>query len=148
MGQDGGIRLEGERDEAGEPVGFILQFPELAEMIDAVLESFDMTVEHRAGAAASHVVPNAVDIEPFLGALLAPAEFVAHPGIENLGAAAGERSQAGVAQNFKRLRDGELEDALREMANFDRRECFDGDVRIESAQTVQQLQVPLLVQGG
>ena len=70
-----------------------------------MLDLLDVSVEHRAGAAASHLVPGAVDLEPFRGSLLAPAQFLTHARIKNLRAAAGERAEAGFAQDGKRFGD-------------------------------------------
>ena len=42
-------------------------------------------------------------LHPFLRAFLPTADFLAHFGIENFRAAAGERIEAGCAQNFQRL---------------------------------------------
>src|SRR6266446_2589818 len=92
-----GLRFERERNEAGEAAGFILQLAEPAQMIDAVGESFDMSVEHRASAATAHAVPGAMDIGPLGGSFFSAADLIPHDRIENFRAAAGDRTQAVLA---------------------------------------------------
>src|SRR5437868_3065740 len=97
MRQHGCLRLKRKRDKAGETSGFILQFAKLTQVIDPLLQRFDVTVEHRTRTAAAHSVPCPVSIEPFLGRLLAAANLIPHVTIENLGAAASDGTEAGVA---------------------------------------------------
>ena len=120
------VRFVGERHERGEAVRFVLQFAQPAQVVDPLRRRLDVAVEHRAGAPLAHLVPGAVDFEPFLGALLAAANLVAHFGIENLRAAAGQRTQPRLAQNLERLADRLLRDPLGEMPDFDRGEGLDG----------------------
>ena len=108
-------------------------------MIDALLKCFDVTVQHRARAASAHAMPSPVNIEPFLGGLFAAADLVAYIGVKNFGAAAGDRAEAVLAKKLERLSNRHLEDALRKMANFNRRESFDVEIRIESAQSAQKI---------
>src|SRR2546421_4089557 len=117
MRENGRVRLERERNEAGESTGLILQFTKLAKMIDALLERFDVAIKHGAGAAAAHVVPDAVNVEPLRGALFPPAKFVPHLRIEYLRAASGEGAESGVLKNREGLWNGTLENPLGEMAN-------------------------------
>jgi hypothetical protein len=48
MVEGGVVGVEGERDEALETAGLILQFAQRDQMIDPLLGSLDMTLEHRA----------------------------------------------------------------------------------------------------
>jgi hypothetical protein len=146
--ENGRLRLEGERNEASEPAGFILHLPQLAEVVDALLERLDMPVEHGAGAAATHLVPDPMDIEPFGGAFLAAAKLVADVGIEDLCAPTGKRAQTSVPKSSEGVGDRELEDTLGQMANLDRCEGFDDQVWVESAHSLEQFDVPLLFQSG
>jgi len=57
-------------------------------MIDAVGESFDMSVEHGASAATAHAVPGAMDIGPLGGSFFSAADLIPHDRIENFRAAA------------------------------------------------------------
>src|SRR4051812_17916078 len=76
MREDRRLRLKGERDESSEAMSLVLEVAKLPEMINALLERFDVPVKHRGCAAASHLVPDAVDIQPFLSAFLSAAKFV------------------------------------------------------------------------
>ena len=78
MSEHGRLRFKRKRNETAEAAGFILQFAQLAQVIDALFECFDVTVEHRAGAASAHAMPGPVNIEPFLSGLFATADLVAH----------------------------------------------------------------------
>src|SRR5437764_1694767 len=69
VGEDGGLRFKGEWDEPGESMRLVLQLAEQAQMLHPLLERLDMTVEHGARAAAPHLVPDAMHIEPFFRAL-------------------------------------------------------------------------------
>src|SRR6266487_1072710 len=86
--KDSRLRFESKRDEPGKTAGFVLQLTELAQMIDAVSKGLDMSVKHRACAAAAHSMPGSVDVEPFLGRFFPSANLVAYNRIENFRAAA------------------------------------------------------------
>ena len=70
-------------------------------MIDPMLEGLDVTVKHRAGAATTHFVPDAMNVQPFRGAFFAPTKFIAHPGIENFRTAPGNRTETVLAQKLQ-----------------------------------------------
>src|SRR5512133_962055 len=105
--------LERKRNKSSEPAGFILQLPYLAQMISPMSKRFDVSVEHRACAAAAHRMPGAMHIEPFGGGFLAAANLVAHDRVENLGATPGDRTKPGFAQNFQRISNRHPKDSLR-----------------------------------
>jgi hypothetical protein len=84
-----------------------------------------------------------MNIEPLGGGFLAVADFIADSRIENLRAAASDGAKPSRAQSFQRITDGHPENPLRQMAGLDRREGLDVKVRIESAQSLQKLQIPL-----
>src|SRR5215472_12251613 len=115
-------RLEREGNKSGKPSGFSLQFTQLAQMIRAMSKGFDVSVKHRACAAAAHRMPGAMHVEPFAGGFLAPTDLIANDRVENLGAAPGNRTESGLAQNFQRVADRHLKDALRQVTNLDRGE--------------------------
>ena len=94
---------------------------------------FDLSVKHRARAAAPHRMPGAMHVEPFRGGFLAAANLVAHNRVENLGAPPGDRTKPGFAQNFQRIANRHLEDSLGQMADFDRGECLYMQLWIERA---------------
>src|ERR1043166_7205742 len=124
VSEHGCLRLECERNKTAETAGFILELAQLPQMIDALFESLDMTVKHRAGAAAAHFVPGAMNIEPFLGRFFAAANPVPHFGIENFRAAASDGTETVFSQKPQCVGDRHLEDPLCEVANFNRGECF------------------------
>ena len=64
--------LEGEGNKPGETAGFVLQLAQLAQMVDPLFDRLDVPVKHRAGAAATHLVPGAMHIKPFRRAFLCP----------------------------------------------------------------------------
>ena len=98
-GERRALGLEGERNKAGETSRFILELPQLSQVVDPVFVRLDVPVEHRASAAATHPVPGSMHVKPFRSAFLAPAQFIAHSRIENLGAAPSERTETGLAQD-------------------------------------------------
>src|SRR3981081_3151066 len=101
--KDGGLRLESEWDEAGEAASFVLELAQLAQMINTLLERFDVTVKHCARAMAAHCVPGAMHVEPFLRSFFAAANFIPHFSSENLRAAARHGAAANLAQRFERV---------------------------------------------
>jgi len=135
------LRFKGKRDERGEAVRFVLQFAQAAQVVDPVRGGLDVAVEHRAGAPLAHLVPGAMDFEPFVGAFLAAANLVADLGIENFRAAAGERTQPRFAQNFERLADGLFRDPLGQVPDFDGGERLDGEIGAGGLQRPKHLRV-------
>src|ERR1051326_133582 len=105
-----------------------------------------MTEKHCARAAAAHFVPGAMNVEPLVGRFFTAANLVPHFGIENLRAAAGDGTETVFPQKLQGIEDRHLEDPLCEMPDFDRGECFDVQIRIESAQAVEQIEIPLFLQ--
>src|SRR5438445_136007 len=62
MGKDRGLRFESKRDKTGETAGLILQLAQLAQMVNAMSQGLDVSVEHGARAPATHGVPDAMII--------------------------------------------------------------------------------------
>src|SRR5580704_8321235 len=98
VSEHGRLRFERKWNKAAEPTGFILKPPKLPQMVDAMFERLNVTIEHRAGAAPTHLMPGSVDIKPFFGRLLPTANAVAHGCVKNFRAAAGNGSQSVFAQ--------------------------------------------------
>jgi len=86
--EHGGLRFESKGNEPGKTAGLVLQLAQLAQMIDALGQRFNVSVEHGARAAAAHLMPRPMDVEPFLGGFFPAANLVPHSGIENFRAAA------------------------------------------------------------
>ena len=112
------LGVVGERDEGVEAAGLVLQRAQAQQVVDLVLGPLDVAVEHGAVALDAHAVGDAVDLDPLAGVELAVADDLAHLGVEDLGAAARQRAQAGVAQAPQHLLDRQLL-ALGEPADLD-----------------------------
>ena len=99
------LRLIRQGNESDKAARFILQLTQLPQMIDPVGDRFDVTVEHGAGAAPSHLVPGAVDLEVFPGRFLSSGDGRPDFLAKNLRATPGQCVQAGVAQFDERFTD-------------------------------------------
>ena len=119
------VGFEGEGDESGEAVGFILELAQEAKVVDAVVGGFDVAMEHGAGAAPSELVPGAVDFGPFFGCFFALADLVTDFRVEDFCSAAGDGTEAMVFEEEEGVADGFFEDSGGEVSNFDRGEGFD-----------------------
>src|ERR1700730_14451258 len=128
----GCLRLKRKRHKTGESVSLVLQFTKLAQMIDPLLQSLDMTVQHRTGAATTHLMPNPMGIEPFLSGFFTPADLIANYRIEDLSASARYRAQARIAKDLKHVLYRQVKDTVRQMSNFNRGKSFYMQVGIES----------------
>src|SRR5438270_13608744 len=83
MKKHGRLWFESKRHKSAKAAGLILKLAQLAQMIDPLLERLDVSIKHRASAAATQPMPNAMDIKPLGGGLLAAADFVALIGVEH-----------------------------------------------------------------
>ena len=92
------VGLIGQGDEARESAAAVLLAPQLVQVIHAVFQRLDVAVEHGAGAAASQLVPGAVDAQVLLAAFLAGGDAAADLLAEDLCAAAGEGFKTGRLQ--------------------------------------------------
>ena len=68
------------------------------EVVHALLDGLAAAEHHGGGGAHAQLVRGAVHVDPLLGAALQAADAVADVVVENLGAAAGNGIEAGVAQ--------------------------------------------------
>src|SRR5437868_5549729 len=101
-----GLRLKCKRNKPGEAVRFALQLPELPQMIHPLLECFDVTVQHCAGAATAHSMPHPMGIQPFLGRFFSTTDLIANCRVKNLRTAACYRTKTSFAQSLKCVLDG------------------------------------------
>ena len=101
-------RLERKRNKPSEPAGLILELPQLPQVISPMSKRLDVSVKHRACAAATHRMPGAMDIEPLVGGFLAATDLIAHDRIENLSANTGYRNKPSVKKNFQRIANRDL----------------------------------------
>src|SRR5213593_4879959 len=106
---------------------------------------FDVTVEHGAGAAAAHLMPHAMHIEPFGRGFFPATNLIADDWVENFRAAAGDRTETRFAQSLQRVADRHAKDSLRQMTNLDGGKCLDVKLRIKCAQTTQKIEIPVLL---
>ena len=127
------LRVVGQRDKADETVRLVLQGAQLAQVIHAVGERFDVAVEHGAGAAPAQPMPGAVHVEIFFGGFLAAGDGGADLRAKDLRAAAGERIQAGGFQLAQRFGDGFLRQPG-QVEDFDGGEAFQLQPRVQRAQ--------------
>ena len=109
-------------------------------MADAVLERFDMTVEHRAVGADPELVGRTVHVQPFLGGELAIGDRRPHRLTEHFGPAARQRIQPGVAQRPQHVGDRHLIDPG-DVRELHRRESLDVHVRILRFERPEHLHV-------
>ena len=109
-------------------------------MIYAMLRFLNVADQHRASRPAAHLVPHPVNVEPFVGGFFGVANHFANFRVENLRAAAGQRTQPGLAQRFKRCRDASFCDP-RQMFDFDGGKRFQVQPGIELLQFAKHLKV-------
>jgi hypothetical protein len=125
VGQNRRLWLKGKRNKAGKTARLILKPAQLTQVIDPMREGLDVTVKHRAGAAATHFMPGAMNIEPFGRSFFSATDRIAHDGIENFRAAAGNRTKTVLAQKLQHLSNREPKDALCEVTHFNGGESLD-----------------------
>ena len=145
MRENGGLRLKGKGNETGEPASFILELAQLPQMIDPMGQGFNMAVEHGAGAAAAHLMPGAMDLEPLSRRLFAMTDGIAHNRIKNFRATTGDRAEAMLPQKLERIANWHPKNPLGKMADFDGGERFDVQIGIEGTHPSKKLQVPIFL---
>ena len=86
-----------------ETARLVLKPAQLAEMIDPMFKGLDVAIKHGAGAATTHFVPGAMDLEAnFLLPFHLPRQIASRtPGSEHLRAASGNRAQPVLPQQFE-----------------------------------------------
>ena len=141
------VGMERQRNEGHEAVGLVLQRAQAYQVIDAVLVVLDVAVEHGAVGVQAQLVRGARGLEPLVAVDLVIADDAAHALVEDLGAAAGQRIHAGVAQALQRFADGDLR-ALREVADLHHGERLQVHLREALLQAAQHLAVPVERQFG
>ena len=98
------LRLQRPADERREAVRFVLQLPQPFEVLDAFGHGFDVAEHHGAGRSAAEFVPDAMDLQPFVGEALVDGDGLAHAVDEDLAAAAGQAPHAGGLEPLQALR--------------------------------------------
>ena len=148
-GHLGVLVLEGPGDEGREAArgvqreALVLQVADALHVLDARHQRLAHAVHHRRRGAQAVAVGLAVDVDPLLGRALGVGEHVlAHVVGEQLGAAAGDRHQAGgleAADDVVEAHPLLLGDEL----DLRRREGVDVELGVLGADVAQQLLVPL-----
>ena len=106
---EGGVAgLKGPGDEGGEAAGFFLEAADNLEVIDALLEGLADAEHHGGGGAHAEFVGSAVDADPVLGAAFEAGDAFADVVVEDLGAAARDGLEAGVAETHDGVAEGEV----------------------------------------
>ncbi len=141
------LGVEGQRDEDLEPVGLVLQLAQPAHVVDALVEPLDVAVEHGGVRPDAEPVRGPVDLDPLVGGGLVVADLSAHPRREDLGAAAGDGGEAGVAQLGEHLLVAHAE-LLRPVVVLDGGEGLDGQLRPGRPDAPQQAGVVVPGQRG
>ena len=112
--------------KAVKPAGLVLQVADAAQVLDAFGRRVERAEHHRRGRRHAEAVGDAHDLEPRVGGYLVRADRAAHAVDEHLGAAAGQRVEAGGAEAAQRLVDREA--ALpRDVHDLGRREAVEVD---------------------
>ena len=106
--QVGVLRLQRPADEGGEAVGFVLQLPQAVQGFDALGQGFYVAEHHGGGGTAAELVPDAVDLEPFVGQALIDGDGLADAIDQDLAAAPRQAPHAGGHQTLEHLAQGEL----------------------------------------
>ncbi len=132
--------MKRQRDERHEAVGLVLQFAQLHQVIDALFFGFHVAVEHRGVGVQARLVRFACGVQPHLPAGLVIADDLAHPRMENFGAAAGAGIHAGFLHFLQRLFDRKFGDA-REIMHLHHGEGFQVDGRAALLQAAHQFQI-------
>ena len=118
--------------KALKPRRLVLERAQSQQVVDLVLGLLDVAVEHRAVGLDAHAVRDAVDLDPLVGVELAVADHLAHLGMEDLGAAAGQAAETGIAhpaqtssiESFSRLANQPISMAVKALRWASGKRCF------------------------
>ena len=113
---------------------------DLQQVIDALGHRLDVAVEHRHVGAHAEAVRGAVHRQVAVAVALVVGDLAAHPRREDLGAAAGQRIEAGLAQLHQHLLVG-LAVVVGEEGDLHRREALQVDAGPHPLQAAQQVGV-------
>src|SRR5438105_15636640 len=127
------LRLKRKWNKTGKATRFILKRAQLAQVIDAMMESLNVSIEHRTRATAAHFMPRPMGIQPFLCCFLATTDLVTHDWVENFCATPSHRTEASCSQCLERVPNRLAKNSLREMSNLDRSKRLDVKIRIQRA---------------
>ena len=132
------VRVIRERNVGEETARLVLQVAQQRQMLDAILDRLDVTVEHRAVGADPEPVRGPMDIDPVFGRQLLVRDGHAHAAAEYFGPATRERVESGLAQRNQNVLDRHLVDA-RDVRDLDGGECLDVDVRVARLEAAEHV---------
>src|SRR5688572_5906191 len=121
VGQARAVGLERPGDEGAEAARLVLELPDPAHVLHALLERLDVAVHHRRRGGDAEAVSLAHDAEPIRRLGLLRRDDVADAVDEDFRASARDRVEPGVAQPRQCLGDGELRPA-RDVLDLGRRQ--------------------------
>jgi hypothetical protein len=122
---------------------FVLEGADRVEVVEEVVDAFDVAVHHGGGGLEALAVGAAVHAQPGFGAALLGLDALADLFGEDLGAAAGDRALAGVPQTVEHVLDREAghlrhgpdlrggEEVRRDLGKAGARLTDEGDVVVE-----------------
>src|SRR4029078_8122450 len=92
----GVLGLKRPANKRREAPGFILQLTKSFEVLDSLGKRLDVAEHRRCSAAATQLVPDAIDVEPVVGHYLTARDRAANAIDQNLCAASRQTAQTGV----------------------------------------------------
>ena len=134
------VRVVGERDVGQETAGFVLQRSQGEQVIDAVLERFDVPIEHRAVGRHAESMGFPVDREPLVAAQFAVGDGGARGGREDFRAAPRQRADSSILHGMQHLARRQAFDSG-EMRDLDRGQGLDHDVGMPLLQAPEHVEV-------
>jgi len=139
--------LKSPTDERREAAGPILELAQSFQMLDALGQCLDMAEHHRASGLAAQLVPGPMYLEPLVGEDFIFGDRLADAIYEDLGAASGQTTHAGVLEPLQyRAQRQPIE--LVEMPDFGSTEGMQVDARIARFEIAQHIFVPRQRQAG
>ena len=135
--------MKRQRHERLKAAGHVLKLPQLQQMVDAMLDAFDMPVKHRGVRFQPQPVGGAMHREPRPGVGLAGADSRADFGVENFRPAARHAPHARRDHLFQHRFHRPLRD-FREPIDLDGRPRLQMQPRKRGVQFADDLQVPFV----
>ena len=136
--------MEGQRDKSLKAARLVLQVAQFEQMVGAVEGVLDVSVEHCGIAPQAERVGRAMDVEPLLRVGLVLAYLVAHFGMKDLGAAAGQAAEARVLHLHEDVADRTLGEMAKPV-DLDRRPGLQMERRMVVVQQPDDVEIPVVV---
>src|SRR4051812_27152602 len=140
--QDGVLRLKRPANEGRESTALVLLVPQPPEMLDPVLDRFDMAEHHRGARFQTELVRRLHHFKPRVGIAFQRGDPVADPVDQNLPATPWKRAEACLFElcDYLPQRHPEKSDKMLELRWT---ETMDINVRILLADVPQELEIPV-----